>query len=541
MLKSMFLTVLIFALISPFSAQIIQDDFEGNGNISSWFGDNCAIVTNYSNPHSNPSNASNTVLRYHDVGGQYANIRFDVGRNLNLFNFYTFTLKIYVPSSGLTGTQNNQVSLKLQDGNIAAPWSTQSEVIKPITLNSWQTITFDFANDPYQNINSSSSPPTQRTDFNRIIIQVNGENNSDHVIAYIDDFYFFDSLIVSPPPPVYNRLVWADEFNTNGSIDPTKWFHQTQLPQGGSWFNGEIQHYTNRTANSVVNNGELNLIAKRESYTNQGYTKQFTSARLNSKFAFTYGRVEVRAKMPLGVGTWPAIWMLGKNITETGAYWQTQGYATTGWPACGEIDIMEHWGNNQNYVSSATHTTSSSGNTVNHGGQTIPTVSTAYHLYTLEWRPDRLIFSVDSVVHFTYQPAVRNNSTWPFDAEQYMLFNIAIQPSIAASFTQSSMDVDYIRIYQETPVGIEKNAITKSLCLYPNPVNDEFTVQLNSTSEQNTTVQIYSVEGKLMRTSNSVVQNNKINIIQLEDLTSGLYFISFELDGQLQHAKFLKQ
>mgnify|MGYP006071910665 CR=1 FL=1 len=538
MLKSTILSLLSFFIFTPFPAQIIQDDFEGNGTITSWFGDDCGLSTNFNNPQSDTSNSSNKVLRYHDIGGQYANIRFDVGRNLNLSNFRTFTIKVYVPSSGITGTQNNQISLKLQDGSLAAPWSTQSEIVKPIQLNTWQTVSFDFANDPYVNFNANSLPPTQRTDFNRILIQLNGENNNNEVLAYIDDFYYFDSII---PQPVYNDLVWSDEFSTNGPVDPTKWFHQTQLPQGGNWYNGEIQHYTNRTANSVVSNGQLNLIAKRESFTDQGHTKQFTSARLNSKFAFTYGKVEVRAKLPTGVGTWPAIWMLGKNITEPGGYWQTQNFATTPWPACGEIDIMEHWGNNQNYVSSATHTTSSSGNTINHGGQTIPTVSTAFHVYTLEWRPDRLIFSVDSVVHFTYQPAVRNNSTWPFDADQYILLNTAIEPTIASSFTQSSMNIDYIRIYQEMPVGITENKPTQSLSLYPNPVNDKLTIQVNSNSQQTITVQIYSIEGKLMRTSSSAVQNNKIEVYNLDDLTNGLYFVSFELNGQLQFARLVKQ
>ena len=245
--------------------------------------------------------------------------------------------------------------------------------------------------------------------------------------------------------------------------------------------------------------------------------------------------------MPTGLGTWPAIWMLGKNINEPGAYWHTQNFATTSWPACGEIDIMEHWGNNQNYVSSATHTTSSSGNTINVGGQTIPTVSTAYHIYTLEWRPDRLIFSVDSIVHFTYQPAVRNNSTWPFDADQYLLLNIAIEPTIAASFTQSSMDIDYIRVYQETPVGIEENKSIESLLLFPNPVRDELTIQLSTNFEQNIPIQIYSIEGRLMKTFDADFQSNKININQLADLRSVVYFVSFVLNGQVQRSKFLKQ
>jgi len=228
-------------------------------------------------------------------------------------------------------------------------------------------------------------------------LQVNGENNFDQVLAYFDDFYFDANATTSDP--VFDNLVWSDEFNGSGTIDSGKWFQQTQLPNGGSWYNGEIQHYTNRTDNSNLSGGNLNIVAKRETFTDQGQTKQFTSARLNSKFAFKYGKVEIRAKLPFGVGTWPALWMLGKNINEDGAYWDNQGFGTTNWPACGEIDIMEHWGDNQNYVQSATHTPSSSGNTFNLGGQTISTASTEFHVYTLDWYSDRLVFSVDTLVY----------------------------------------------------------------------------------------------------------------------------------------------
>ena len=233
------------------------------------------------------------------------------------------------------------------------------------------------------------------------------------------------------------------------AVDPSKWFHQTQLPSGGSWFNNEQQHYTNRIQNSYVSNGSLKIVAKRESYNNQGQTKQFTSARLNSKYAFKYGRVVVRAKLPTGAGTWPAIWTLGKNINEAGAYWQTQGFGNTNWPACGEIDIMEHWGTSQNHISSAMHTPSSYGGTINTGGQTISTASSAFHNYEMDWNSQRIIFSVDGVEHYRYAPTDKNSSTWPYNAEQYLILNVAIQDSIASNFTQSAMEIDYIRIYAE--------------------------------------------------------------------------------------------
>ena len=244
------------------------------------------------------------------------------------------------------------------------------------------------------------------------------------------------------------ELVWSDEFNGNGAVDTEKWFHQTQLPLAGSWYNGEIQHYTDRTDNSYVSDGTLKIVAKEETYTDQGYTKQYTSARLNSKYAFTYGKIEIRALLPQGIGTWPAIWMLGKNINEPGAYWETQGFGTTPWPACGEVDIMEHWGSNQNYVQSAIHTPSSFGGTINHGGQYISTASTQFHLYTLEWSEDEMVFSVDGNIHYSYNPTIQNSDTWPFDSELYLLLNIAIQPSISSTYIESAMEIDYVRIYQ---------------------------------------------------------------------------------------------
>lgn len=196
------------------------------------------------------------------------------------------------------------------------------------------------------------------------------------------------------PDPVFDNLVWSDEFDGTGAINSVNWFHQTQLPAGGSWFNGEVQHYTSREDNSFASGGHLNIVAKKETFNDQGHTKEYTSARLNSKFAFTYGRVEVRAKLPTGSGTWPAIWMLGKNINEDGAYWDNEGFGTTNWPACGEIDIMEHWGSNQNFVQSAMHTPSSFGGTVNHGGQTILTASSEFHVYSLDWYEDKWCFEL---------------------------------------------------------------------------------------------------------------------------------------------------
>ena len=246
----------------------------------------------------------------------------------------------------------------------------------------------------------------------------------------------------------------AETLHTPYPVDANKWWHQTTLPNGHSWHNQEQQHYTNRLDNAYISNGILKIKAKKESFKDQGVVKQYTSARLNSKFAFTYGRVEVRAKLPTGHGTWPAIWMLSKNINEPGAYFQSQGFGQQSWPDCGEIDILEHWGKDQNHAQSAIHTRSSYGNTVNLGGQVIPTISSEFHVYALDWTPEKLVFSVDGKHHYTYNPSNKNQATWPFDSPQYVLLNFAIEKVIDPEFTEASFDIDYVRIYDDKGAAV---------------------------------------------------------------------------------------
>lgn len=274
-------------------------------------------------------------------------------------------------------------------------------------------------------------------------------------LQIIFSFLLFSQFCLAQVDVIYNDLVWSDEFDTNGTVNSTHWFHQTQLPAGGSWFNGEVQHYTDLDTNSFVNAGFLNIVAKKQTYTNQGITKEYTSARLNSKFAYKYGRVDVRAKLPIESGTWPAIWMLGKNVNEDGGYFDAT-YGNTNWPACGEIDIMEHGifpSENINFIQSAIHTASSSGNTINKGGTIASDLANNYHIYSMNWSPNQISFLLDGIIYYTYNPAIKDANTWPFDKEQYLLLNIALggfAGTIASDFTETSMVVDYVRVYQNT-------------------------------------------------------------------------------------------
>jgi beta-glucanase (GH16 family) len=272
-------------------------------------------------------------------------------------------------------------------------------------------------------------------------------------------FFLFLNFSFAQVDVIYSDLVWSDEFDTNGitPINATKWHHQTQIPAGGNWYNNEEQHYTNLLSNSFVENGVLKIVAKREVFNNQNVTKQFTSARLNSKFAYTYGRVDIRAKVPTNLGTWPALWLLGKNITEPGGFFAAT-HGTTPWPACGEIDIMEHGitpSQPAGYVQSALHTPSSSGATINHGGTIANNLGSSFHVYSMNWSPFQIMFLLDGVPFYTYNPSVKNASTWPFTADQYLLLNIAmggVAGNIPSDFNQATMEIDYVRVYQNVQV-----------------------------------------------------------------------------------------
>ena len=234
---------------------------------------------------------------------------------------------------------------------------------------------------------------------------------------------------------INSGLLWSDEFNGNGAPDSSKWGFDIGA---GGWGNNESQYYTSRSDNVIVEGGFLKITAKKESYLGAEYTS--TRMLTMGKFDFTYGRVEVRAKLPTGIGTWPAIWMLGAN------------FSSVGWPATGEIDIMEHVGKRQGWVSSAMHTPSSFGGTINHGEQFFDNVSTEFHIYSVEWTSEKMVFAVDGNVHYTYNPTTKNSDTWPYDANQFIILNIAMGGNfggnIDPTFTQSSMEIDYVRVYQ---------------------------------------------------------------------------------------------
>ena len=519
-------TVLIVFLTIGMKAQVIElnDDFENPAESLPWTADNINLDPSLENPFPGEGNSSSTVLFYEDTGAEFGNLFFDVPINFDLTENSTFSFKIYVPSESITGDQPNQVSLKLQNGDLSQPWTTQTEIIKPIVPDEWQTVSFDFSSDEFINQNGSSPDPTVRFDLNRVLIQVNGEFNFDLVDAYIDDFAY-DGVLdpdANPTNSIYTELVWADEFENDGPVNDTKWFHQTILPNGNSWFNNEQQHYTDRIDNSFVEDGFLHIVAKEEVFTDQGVTKNYTSARLNSKFAFTYGRVVARARLPFGFGTWPAIWTLGKNIIETGGYWSEE-YGEVFWPACGEIDIMEHWGSNQNVISAALHTPSSFGATENYGTIVDTDVSEEFHIYEMEWSPDAIKFSVDGSVYYTYEPEIQNAETWPFDSDQYILLNVAIESIVSSAFEESDMVIDYVRVYQEEgALSATDQVRDENVKIYPNPAGDVLWLEHPSASASGR-IEIFSLTGEKVLTAPLAGGKNQVDV---SELPAGAYVIN---------------
>jgi beta-glucanase (GH16 family) len=251
------------------------------------------------------------------------------------------------------------------------------------------------------------------------------------------------------------KLVWGDEFNKEGAPDPAKWDYETGFVR-----NGEAQYYTrDRRENARVEAGHLLIEARKEAWPNPSFKKgstsegekrekaDYTSASLmtNGKFSWTYGRVEVRAKLPGGRGTWPAAWSLGVNIGQAG------------WPGCGEIDIMEYVGFAPGKVYATIHTKAFNHMINTQKGVEIPLVypDKSYHLYAAEWDANKIEFFVDGKSRMVFKNDKMGMEHWPFDQPQYLILNTAIgggwggMKGIDDSIFPAHYEIDYVRIFQK--------------------------------------------------------------------------------------------
>lgn len=239
------------------------------------------------------------------------------------------------------------------------------------------------------------------------------------------------------------QLVWSDDFTTNGLPSTARWGYQTG---GSGWGNDEKQYYyADRPENCRVENGMLIIEARKDNF--EGHT--YTSARLVSqgKGDWTYGRFEIRAKLPAGRGTWPAIWMMPTVST----------YGSGGWPDNGEIDIMEHVGYDMGTIHASIHSLKYNHKINTQKTATLPVrdVAAKFHTYILEWDESQIKAWVDTTLYFTAANEGKGWEYWPFDKSFYLILNIAVGGSwggaqgIDDTIFPQQMVVDYVRVYQK--------------------------------------------------------------------------------------------
>ncbi len=254
--------------------------------------------------------------------------------------------------------------------------------------------------------------------------------------------------VVKTASTAANRtLLWGDDFNgpRNSMPDPKKW---AVVTNGSGYGNRELEYYTPRTSNIHEEDGHLVITAQRESFTGpDGQTRAYTSARIESRglFDVQYGRIEARIKLPAGKGLWPAFWLLGSD------------YASTGWPACGEIDIMENVGFEPFTVHGSLHGPGYSGANPLSAAYSLPgntRFSDGFHVFAIEWEPKEIRFYVDGSLYETQKASsLPPGKHWAFDHPFYVVLNLAVggywpgDPDASTRFP-ATMLVDYVHVYR---------------------------------------------------------------------------------------------
>ena len=289
-------------------------------------------------------------------------------------------------------------------------------------------------------------------------------------------------------------LVWDDDFD-NSEIDLNKWNFEIGTGDWG-WGNNEAQYYTNDPENAYIEDGNLIIEAVHENYGGMNYT----SARLTTKNKgdWMYGKLEIRAKLPTGIGTWPAIWMLPTD------------WVYGGWPESGEIDIMEHVGYNPNWIHGTIHT-----DAYNHmdgtqlGGQIhINDASSNFHFYSIEWSDESIKWYVDDIQFYDFYNDQQDDfTTWPFNQDFHLILNLAIggtwggQQGIDDSAFSAQFKIDYVKVYEAAQLSSYDRLLTNSYNLhqnYPNPFNPITTLDYDLPDDAIVNITIYDMMGRVV-------------------------------------------
>lgn len=248
-------------------------------------------------------------------------------------------------------------------------------------------------------------------------------------------FKFFFLLICVSSYAQDRELIWEENFNGN-DLDMASWNFETGdgCPHLCGWGNNERQVYTKK--NHWIKDGLLYISAQKDG-------ARYTSSKITTKGKkeFRYGKMEVRAKLSLGKGLWPAFWMLGSNIDSVG------------WPKCGEIDIIEYVGKEPEYIFTSLHTPDSHGQTINTKKDRVSGIEEGFHTYAIIWSAESIEFLIDGNSFYTFSPEIKNEESWPFDQPFYLILNLAIGgnfggPEVDDSIFPQEFIIDYIKVYQ---------------------------------------------------------------------------------------------
>ena len=334
-------------------------------------------------------------------------------------------------------------------------------------------------------------------------------------------------------------LVWDDDFD-NSEIDLNKWNFEIGTGDWG-WGNNEAQYYTNDPENAYIEDGNLIIEAVHENYGGMNYT----SARLTTKNKgdWRYGKLEIRAKLPTGIGTWPAIWMLPTD------------WVYGGWPESGEIDIMEHVGYNPNWIHGTIHT-----DAYNHmdgtqlGGQIhINDASSNFHIYSIVWSDESIKWYVDDIQFYDfYNDQQDDYTTWPFNQDFHLILNLAIggtwggQQGIDDSAFPAQFKIDYVKIYEASQLSSYDRLLPiryKSYQNYPNPFNPITTLRYNLPRDAMVNITIYDMMGRQVKTivngsqtaGHKTIQWNATND-KNRPVSAGLYLYAIQA-GEFKQSK----
>lgn len=394
---------------------------------------------------------ANNVRYVNTSTGEYSTLAWDFGngetdqtsdKNKSYDEYYLLkgnyevSLKI-TNSSGVTKTETKTVEIAADDASISVSFTTETDpdnpniiILKNTSQGEYDSFKWVYRDqEVYDEMVHDAYFPLAGDYVVELVVMKSNQGISDE-----------QTVTITKDDPDYNpNLVWAEEFNYTGSPDPSQWNMEIG---GGGWGNNELQYYTNYQTNAMVENGVLTITARQESV--GGYN--YTSSRMTTqdKFDFKYGRIEARMKLPYGQGIWPAFWMLGAN------------FASVGWPACGEIDIMELVGgtDGDNTVHSTCHW-DNGGSNANYGqGYTLPTgiFADEFHVFAVEWNASQIVAYVDDIRYFTI--SITPPALSEFHENFFIIMNVAVggnwpgSPDATTVFPQT-MEVDYVRVYEQ--------------------------------------------------------------------------------------------